>query len=156
MIQFSIGDKVHVVSASSGAYGANGRDGVVTDKPSTSGCGSGIHVEIDGTVWALGVSAELTLLPLNNYKVGQVYTDGDTEFKVLAVVGGLVALSKNDSLDEFDEWRSFKDMDELLEENDGDFHLKTEADEIKEVTIEEIAELVGVRPEQVRVKKAEA
>lgn len=61
-----VGDKIKIISASNGAYGANGRIGVVTNKKSTDGLhdwNNGFNVEVeDKSIWRIGFDSKVKLI----------------------------------------------------------------------------------------------
>ena len=68
---FKVGDKVKIIKATSGAWGANGRIGIVVEKPQvTRGCKgiarceNGVWVELvdNGEIWNIGTESELELI----------------------------------------------------------------------------------------------
>lgn len=67
--QFKVGDRIRIIQAQHGAFGANDCVGTVTDDPSTNGLNSseeGYHVKLEnGRVWAIGTKAKVELAPLS-------------------------------------------------------------------------------------------
>lgn len=83
---FKIGYKVRVIQAEEGAYGANNKIGVITNKPSTNGLNDykkGIHVEFENKqIWNIGKNPKLELLNSTNKSI-YIYTNGTTITAVL-------------------------------------------------------------------------
>lgn len=151
MGKFKVGDRIHINSASSGAYGANGRDGVVTDKPSVAGCsGQGLHVEIDGRVWALGTSDELDIQIIGGtMKLGDILENKyGSKKKVLAYLNQgveVMLLSLADEFDRTEEWFTPSELEE-----DG---WKVVDDTQVEKSVAEIEKDLKLAPGTLRIKK---
>ena len=65
-MKYKVGDKIKIIRATSGCYGAEGEIGTVTNKPSTDGLSynrDGFNVDCGyGSVWRIGFESECELL----------------------------------------------------------------------------------------------
>lgn len=65
-MKYKVGDKIKIVEATAGCYGANGKIGTVTNKHSTDGLchdGDGFNVDCgNGHIWKIGFASECELL----------------------------------------------------------------------------------------------
>lgn len=65
-MKYKVGDKIKIVRATAGCYGAEGKIGTVTNKPSTNGLSynrDGFNVDCGyGDVWRIGFESECELL----------------------------------------------------------------------------------------------
>lgn len=65
-MKYKVGDKIKIVKATAGCYGANGKIGTVTNKHSTYGLchdGDGFNVDCgNGHIWKIGFASECELL----------------------------------------------------------------------------------------------
>ena len=65
-MKYKVGDKIKIVKATAGCYGANGKIGTVTNKHSTDGLchdGDGFNVDCgNGHIWKIGFASECELL----------------------------------------------------------------------------------------------
>lgn len=65
-MKYKVGDKIKIVRATAGCYGAEGKIGTVTNKPSTNGLSynrDGFNVDCGyGPVWRIGFESECELL----------------------------------------------------------------------------------------------
>ena len=66
-MKFKVGDKIKIVRATSGCYGAEGKIGTVTNERSTDGllkrCRDGFNVDCgNGHIWRIGFESECELL----------------------------------------------------------------------------------------------
>lgn len=65
-MKYKVGDRIKIINATEGCYGANGRIGTVTNKPSTDGlcCDKdGFNVDCGrGGIWKIGFGSECELL----------------------------------------------------------------------------------------------
>ena len=63
-MKYKVGDKIKIVRATTGCYGAEGKIGIITNKPSTDGLTyqDGFNVDCgDGHVWRIGFESECEL-----------------------------------------------------------------------------------------------
>lgn len=63
-MKYKVGDKIKIVRATTGCYGAEGKIGIITNKPSTDGLAyqDGFNVDCgDGHVWRIGFESECEL-----------------------------------------------------------------------------------------------
>lgn len=74
-----------------------------------------------------------------------IENDGTDTCKVLEILGSLVALSENNRHEEFDDWF-------LLKSIKDNWKIKAAEEDIKELTLEEVAKLAGVDVEKLRIK----
>lgn len=80
-------------------------------------------------------------------EIGTVYLDGDNdEVTVLAVVGELVAISNYNEPEQFGEFVTLKQLK-------GRCTLKGAESEVKELTMQEVAELAGIDVDKLRIKE---
>ena len=65
-MKYKVGDKIKIVRATDGCYGAEGKIGTVTNEPSTDGlCYNRVGFNVDcgyGNVWRIGFESECELL----------------------------------------------------------------------------------------------
>lgn len=65
-MKYKVGDKIKIVRATAGCYGAEGKIGTVTNEPSTDGLcynRDGFNVDCGyGSVWRIGFESECELL----------------------------------------------------------------------------------------------
>ena len=66
MMKYKVGDKIKIVRATTGCYGAEGKIGIITNRPSTNGLTchqAGFNVDCgDENVWRIGFESEFELL----------------------------------------------------------------------------------------------
>lgn len=66
MMKYKVGDKIKIVRATTGCYGAEGKIGIITNRPSTDGLTcyqDGFNVDCgDEHVWRIGFESEFELL----------------------------------------------------------------------------------------------
>lgn len=106
--ELKVGDKIRIISAECGAYGAEGKIGVVTDKRSECGiCFSadGIKVEFkDGTIWNIGRDIEFELLekakPRKEIKEINIIIKGDETIATIDDKSGKARRNKSDAIDD--------------------------------------------------------
>ena len=72
-MKFTVGDKIKIINAGSGAYGANGSIGVVTNEPSEHGlsrldCGFNVKILDTDEVWKVSVNGEYEVLSYHRRK----------------------------------------------------------------------------------------
>ena len=88
MSKFKVRDKVRVVQAEYGAWGANGKVGIITNKLAFNGLNNkkGIHVELenDNYIWNIGENPKLELIEsaIPNKSI-HIYANGTTTTAVL-------------------------------------------------------------------------
>ena len=65
-MKYKVGERIKIINATGGCYGANGRIGTVTNKPSTDGLycdDDGFNVDCGkGHIWRIGFASECELL----------------------------------------------------------------------------------------------
>ena len=101
-------DKIRIISAECGAYGAEGKIGIVTDKRSEHGIGfsaDGIKVEFkDETIWNIGRDIEFELLekakPRKEIKEINIIIKGDETIAVIDDKWGEAKRNKSDAIDD--------------------------------------------------------
>lgn len=106
--ELKVGDKIRIISAEFGAYGAEGKIGIVTDKRSEDviGCsGDGIKVKFkDGTIWNVGRDIEFELLekakPRKEIKEINIIIKGDETIAVIDDKSGKARRNKSDAIDD--------------------------------------------------------
>lgn len=66
VMKYKVGERIEIINATGGCYGANGRIGTVTNKPSTDGLccdDDGFNVDCGkGHIWRIGFASECELL----------------------------------------------------------------------------------------------
>ena len=106
--ELKVGDKIRIISAECGAYGAEGKIGIVTDKRSEHGIGfsaDGIKVEFkDETIWNIGRDIEFELLekakPRKEIKEINIIIKGDETIAVIDDKLGEAKRNKSDAIDD--------------------------------------------------------
>lgn len=106
--ELKVGDKIRVISAEYGAYGAEGKIGIVTNKRSEHviGCsGDGIKVKFkDGTIWNIGRDIDFELLekakPRKEIKEINIIIKGDETIAVIDDKWGEAKRNKSDAIDD--------------------------------------------------------
>lgn len=106
--ELKVGDKIRIISAECGAYGAEGKIGIVTDKRSELGIGcsaDGIKVEFkDRTIWNIGRDIEFELLekakPRKEIKEINIIIKGDETIAVIDDKSGKAKRNKSDEADD--------------------------------------------------------
>ena len=106
--ELKVGDKIRIISAECGAYGAKGKIGVVTDKRSEHGIGcsaDGIKVEFkDETIWNIGRDIEFELLekanPRKEIKEINIIIKGDETIATIDDKSGKARRNKSDAIDD--------------------------------------------------------
>lgn len=90
MKKFKVGDRVKIINAGDGAYGANKKIGAVTKQHFTNGIGDRIGVETfnviledSGEVWSVSCNGEYELLPP---KISKVITVSHEAEKTQAII----------------------------------------------------------------------
>ena len=65
-MKYKVGERIKIINATNGCYGANGKIGTVTNKPSTNGLcyyKDGFNVDCgSGQIWRIGFASECELL----------------------------------------------------------------------------------------------
>ena len=64
-MKYKIGDKIKIIRATEGCYGAEGKIGIITNEPSTNGlCDhkEGFNINCSGHIWRIGFESECELL----------------------------------------------------------------------------------------------
>lgn len=64
-MKYKVGDKIKIIRATEGCYGAEGKIGIITNEPSTNGlCDhkEGFNVNCSGYIWRIGFESECELL----------------------------------------------------------------------------------------------
>lgn len=106
--ELKVGDKIRIISAECGAYGAEGKIGIVTDKRSKHGIGfsaDGIKVEFkDEAIWNIGRDIEFELLekanPRKEIKEINIIIKGDETVAVIDDKSGKARRNKSDAIDD--------------------------------------------------------
>ena len=106
--ELKVGDKIRIISAECGAYGVEGKIGIVTDKRSEHGMGfsaDGIKVEFkDETIWNIGRDIEFELLekakPRKEIKEINIIIKGDETVAVIDDKSGKARRNKSDAIDD--------------------------------------------------------
>ena len=119
--ELKVGDKIRIISAECGAYGAEGKIGIVTDKRSEHGIGFSVEdfVELsvlvnsgkdfkvefkDETIWNIGRDIEFELLekakPRKEIKEINIIIKGDETIAVIDDKLGEAKRNKSDAIDD--------------------------------------------------------
>lgn len=106
--ELKVGDKIRIISAECGAYGAEDKIGIVTDKKSGHGIGhsaKGVRVELeDKTIWNVGRDIEFELLekakPRKEIKDVNIIIKGDETIAVIDDKSGKARRNKSDEADD--------------------------------------------------------
>lgn len=73
--KYKIGDRIKIIKATGGSYGANGKVGIVTDEMNTDGLlykEAGVNVKTEnGIIWRIGFKSECELLESEGKKMKQ-------------------------------------------------------------------------------------
>lgn len=97
--------------------------------------------------WEPYTSFKLKEEEVNGLEIGTVYLDeDDDELTVLAVIDGLVALSEYNAPEKYGRFVTAKQLSE-------DYKLKGAEPEVKELTMQEVAELAGIDVDKLRIKE---
>ena len=89
---------------------------------------------------------ELATKSWDTLQVGDVLVEGGEEQTVLAVIGGVVALSEVSEQEMLDSWRSKKSLQE------SGYTIKAAEEDITELTLEQIAKKFKLPVEKLRIK----
>lgn len=106
--ELKVGDKIRIISAECGAYGAEGKIGVVTDNRPEHGIGvsaDGIKVKFkDETIWNVGRNIKFELLekakPRKEIKEINIIIKGDETIAVIDDKWGEAKRNKSDAIDD--------------------------------------------------------